>query len=259
MSELGNLDFFLIGLIFIWSGFVRSGLGFGGAVFSLPFLLLVLDEPLVFLPIIAVHLVIFSSWIMLENYSRKQGSQNNTPLASPDWNFLKKSMKVMIIPKLIGILGLLTFPPKVMSIFVFSVVGVYSITYIINIKIESKNKVLESFFLTLGGYVSGSSLTAAPLIIPVFANNVDKYRLRSTLFALWFFLVTLKLSSFVVFKVDLQLIHHLWLFPCALIGHLLGNKAHKKLLQSDSRYFYRILGIALFIISIIGLIKTCYE
>lgn len=48
-------------LIFIWSGFVRSGLGFGGAVLSLPFLLLVLDDPLVFLPIIAVHLLVFSS------------------------------------------------------------------------------------------------------------------------------------------------------------------------------------------------------
>ena len=28
-------------LIFIWSGFVRSGLGFGGAALGLPFLLLV--------------------------------------------------------------------------------------------------------------------------------------------------------------------------------------------------------------------------
>ena len=48
MSDLALYQYVLIGLIFIWSGFVRSGLGFGGAVLSLPFLLLVLDDPLKF-------------------------------------------------------------------------------------------------------------------------------------------------------------------------------------------------------------------
>ena len=57
MSDLSLIQYGLIALIFIWSGFVRSGLGFGGAVLSLPFLLLVKDAPLVFLPIIAVHLL----------------------------------------------------------------------------------------------------------------------------------------------------------------------------------------------------------
>ena len=40
MSELSVLQYCLIALIFIWSGFVRSGLGFGGAVLSLLFLLM---------------------------------------------------------------------------------------------------------------------------------------------------------------------------------------------------------------------------
>ncbi len=38
------------GLVFTWSGFVRSGLGFGGAVLSLPLLLMVSDRPLFWLP-----------------------------------------------------------------------------------------------------------------------------------------------------------------------------------------------------------------
>jgi len=72
MSELSIAQYSLIALIFVWSGFVRSGLGFGGAVLSLPFLLLVLDEPLVFLPIIAVHLLVFSSLtIWLNNRKRR--------------------------------------------------------------------------------------------------------------------------------------------------------------------------------------------
>lgn len=32
MSDLSLFQYALIALIFIWSGFVRSGLGFGGAV-----------------------------------------------------------------------------------------------------------------------------------------------------------------------------------------------------------------------------------
>ena len=51
MSDLLPFQYLLIGLIFVWSGFVRSGLGFGGAVLSLPFLLLVHNAPLVYLPL----------------------------------------------------------------------------------------------------------------------------------------------------------------------------------------------------------------
>jgi uncharacterized membrane protein YfcA len=50
----------VIALLFVWGGFVRSGLGFGGAVLTLPFLLMIRDEPLLFLPIISVHLLLFS-------------------------------------------------------------------------------------------------------------------------------------------------------------------------------------------------------
>jgi uncharacterized membrane protein YfcA len=50
MTELSFIQLVAIAIIFAWSGFVRSGIGFGGALFTLPFLLLVLDDPLVFLP-----------------------------------------------------------------------------------------------------------------------------------------------------------------------------------------------------------------
>jgi hypothetical protein len=68
MGELTLTQLTLIGLIFVWSGFVRSGLGFGGSVLSLPFFLLVVDDPLLFLPPIAIHLLIFSSWITWKGY-----------------------------------------------------------------------------------------------------------------------------------------------------------------------------------------------
>ena len=51
---------------------MRTSLGFGGAVLALPFLLLVTNEPLVFLPIIAIHLLIFSSWIAWNGHRQLQ-------------------------------------------------------------------------------------------------------------------------------------------------------------------------------------------
>ncbi len=41
-----------IGACFIWSGFVRSGLGFGGAALTLPMLLIIHNDPLLYLPAI---------------------------------------------------------------------------------------------------------------------------------------------------------------------------------------------------------------
>ena len=58
MTELAWTQVALIGLIFVWSGFVRSGLGFGGALFTLPFLLLIHNDPVFFLPIISLHLLL---------------------------------------------------------------------------------------------------------------------------------------------------------------------------------------------------------
>jgi len=34
MTDLSLIQYVLIGCVFIWSGFVRSGLGFGGAVLA---------------------------------------------------------------------------------------------------------------------------------------------------------------------------------------------------------------------------------
>jgi len=53
------VDIVIISLIFIWIGFVRTGLGFGGAVLGLPLLMLVGGSPIDWLPIIGIHLLFF--------------------------------------------------------------------------------------------------------------------------------------------------------------------------------------------------------
>ena len=263
MSELQAYQYVLIALVFVWSGFVRSGLGFGGAVMSLPFLLLIDNRPLVYLPIIAVHLLFFSSITVWQNYHKHrqailagaaQKSEGGAVVESGtiDWAYLKKSMKVMIIPKLIGVAGLLTIPASVMTGIIFSIVSVYSVTYILNKPFKSTNPWLDKLFLVLGAYISGTSLIGAPLIISVFGTHVAKHQLRDTLFVLWFILVVIKMIAFLIAGVDLQLAQHLWLLPCATIGHLIGLRFHQKIVDGDPKVFYRVLGISLLSVSLMG-------
>lgn len=259
MGDLQFYQYVLIALVFAWSGFVRSGLGFGGAVLSLPFLLLIDNHPLVYLPIIAVHLLFFSSITVWQNYNKHRQQSRAGEVAgvdgTVDWAYLKKSMKVMIIPKLIGVMGLLTIPASIMTGIIFSIVSVYAVSYIINKPFKSKNPKLDNVFLILGAYISGTSLIGAPLIISVYANHVAKEKLRDTLFVLWFILVVIKMSAFVYVGVDLQLIHHLWLLPAATVGHLVGLRFHQRIVNGDPKVFYRVLGVTLLMVSAMGLVS----
>lgn len=252
MSDLTPYQLALIAIVFIWSGFVRSGLGFGGAVLSLPFLLLIDNKPLVFLPLISVHLLVFSSAIWIQS-ALKQRRKSADAIETIDWPYLKKAMVILIVPKLIGVFGLLTLPSELMSKIIFCIVGAYAISYIINRPFQSNNRALDIGLLALGGYISGTSLIGAPLIMVVFAKNVEKHKLRDTLFVLWFILVCIKMTAFIIAGVDLQLIHHLWLLPCAAIGHFLGLRFHHYLVNADQKVFFRVLGSVLLAISAIGL------
>lgn len=253
MAELYWYQYILIGLVFAWSGLVRSGLGFGGAVLSLPFLLLIHNAPLVYLPIIAVHLLFFSGLIGVQRLAHRRHSTGDVAPSSVDWHYLRKALSIIIIPKLIGVLGLLTLPARLMGSLIFGIVAVYAFSYVLNRPFRSTSPKLDALFLVLGGYISGTSLIGAPLIIAVFATHVAAHQLRDTLFMLWFILVLIKLVAFVYAGVDLQLIHHLWLLPCAAVGHIMGLKLHDYLLKAEPALFYRVLGSVLLLISILGL------
>jgi hypothetical protein len=45
-----SLELSLVALFFCWSGFVRTGLGFGGAALGLPLMMLVGGSPIDWLP-----------------------------------------------------------------------------------------------------------------------------------------------------------------------------------------------------------------
>jgi len=240
-------QFIAIGLIFIWSGFVRSGIGFGGAALGLPLLLLVDDKPLVYLPIIGTHLLFFTSLTLLSR------SHN------VNWPVVVKVMAIIILPKITGLVGLFNFPTFWLVIAVFSITLFYGFTWLINYQIKSQSKAIDFALLVLGGYVSGTSLIGAPLIVAVVSKYVSRVQLRETLFVLWIILVTLKMGAFVIYKVELQWQFSLALLPLVAIGHFVGLKAHDYLMNTDSTMFHRFLGGALVIVSIAGLIKYIME
>lgn len=236
-------QFIAVLLIFVWTGFVRTGIGFGGAALGLPLLLLVDDRPLVYLPIIGSHLLFFSTFTVLSR------------IENVNWSVAGKVLAVLIIPKIAGLVGLLNFPNHWLVIFVFCITLFYGATWLFNYTIRSQSKAVDLFLLSVGGYISGTSLIGAPLIVAVVARYVSKIQLRETLFVLWIVLVMFKMGAFVVYKVELQWQFSLLLLPFVGIGHFIGLRAYDYLVTTDSQLFHRVLGAVLVTISLLGLLK----
>ncbi|MDA9014449.1 TSUP family transporter [Porticoccaceae bacterium] len=252
MLDLSLIQFFLIALIFAWSGFVRSGIGFGGALFTLPFLLLVHNDPLIFLPIISIHLLFFASTTLINDQYLSRGKADNKVQTEVNWWFIRYSMTIMIIPKIAGVIGLLILPVDLVNLIIFSLIGAYSLTYIFDKPMRSQSALMDIIFLIIGAYISGTSLVGGPLIIAVAMRHIKPHQFRSTLFVIWFILVGIKMIGFTIAEVDLQFTNALKLLPFAAVGHIIGLKTHQWLLQRDNRSFYRNIGWILFITSMAG-------
>lgn len=234
----------LLSMIFIWTGFVRSALGFGGAALSLPFMLLIIPDPLIFLPMIGFHLLFFSG---LTIFNR---------LDNIDWPYLRKAIKIMALPMAAGIFGLLNLSSDILTTLIYSITLFYALTYLFNHQITSKNRWIDIALLTMGGYVAGTSLIGAPLIVAVFIRHIAPSKLRDTLFVLWIILVLIKMTAFGVADVNLQFIPALAMLPIAAIGHIVGLKAHDAILATGGEKMKRIIGAALVIVTLVGLTMT---
>lgn len=242
LLEFSTIQLILTCLVFIWSGFVRSGLGFGGAALGLPLMLLIYDKPLFWLPIVATHLLIFTTWTL------------RSRLSNVDWGYLRQSLYFLMPGKLIGVFGLISLPNDLLVLIIYSITLSYALMWLFKFTLKSAGGWGDKFLLLLGGYVSGTSLTGAPLVVAVYLNHVKRTQLRDTLFLLWIILVTIKMSTLALFNIDLQTASALILIPVAWIGHVIGLKAHDYLLNNDKR-FKPIIGGVLVMICLIGLIS----
>ena len=241
--SLTPLEIATIGLIFTWIGFVRTGLGFGGAVLGLPILMLVAGSPIDWLPIIGIHLLFFSSITLLNS------------LKQVDWTYLKKSLPWILPAQMMGVIGLLSLSPLIMIIVVYSITSVYALTWITNRNIASKKNWVNQLLLIMGGYISGTSLMGGALLVAVYAANIEVKKLRNTLFVLWFLIVSIKMAAFLFVGVYIDWKFSLMLIPVAGLGHIIGLKVHDQLIKNDAK-FKRWIGGALLLVCIIGLIKV---
>ena len=238
-----SIELVIISCIFIWIGFVRTGLGFGGAVLGLPLLMLVGGSPIDWLPIIGIHLIFFSGIALAKS------------LKTVDWGYLKKSLPWILPAKIIGVIGLINLPPTVMTVIVYSIVSFYALTWIMNFQIASREGWVTRLLLVLGGYISGTSLNGAPLLVAVYMQNIEIKKLRNTLFVLWFLLVSIKMSAFLVVDVYINWQFSLMLIPIAGLGHFVGLKVHDQIIENDTK-FKRWMGSVLIVICIVGLSKA---
>jgi hypothetical protein len=85
-------------------------------------------------------------------------------------------------------------------------------------------------------------------------KNVAAHQLRNTLYVLWFTIVMIKMSTFVILGVELHLLTALTLLPIAAIGHVIGLKFHDAILKNDQR-FKQVIGGMLVLISGLGLMN----
>ncbi len=242
MLGLDPAQFLLVALLFVWAGFVRSGLGFGGAALGLPLMLFIDPDPLTWLPIIGTHLLFFSSLTL------------RTRLDNVDWEYLRYSSIFIVPAALVGVIGLVSLPTRWLLVFIYSISLFYAGIWVLNWNIRSHSTVVDRILLSLGGYVAGTSLTGAPLMVAVYMRNVARQQLRNTLFVLWFILVVIKMSAFAALGINLHFSTALLLIPVAAIGHVAGLKAHDVIMQNDLA-FRRWVGGGLMLVSLLGLWK----
>ena len=242
------MEFTLVTIIvlmvaFWWSGFVRAGLGFGGAGLMFPIAFLVIDSVIFIVPIVGVHLLFFSSLTLARGGYKKV-----------DWATSMKLLLMILPTTIIGVFGLLQMPDFVLLMSVYAILIIYSLGYIFNFK-SKPSPWLNVPILLFGGYVSGLSLSGAPLIAAVALQYLKKEQARESMYVLWIVLVFIKLSTLIFYDVDMQWEHHLWLLPMAIIGTYMGSRVHEKLQAMQGEQFYRWMGIALLLLSVTGLIR----
>lgn len=243
LSHLDPLQLALVLVLFVWTGFVRSGLGFGGAALGLPLLLLIDEKPLLWLPMIGLHLLFFS------------GLTLRTRIRNVHWTYLRRAAVYVIPGALVGVLGLINLPTRWLLLFIYSITLFYAVLWLMNWSIYSQRAWVDKVLLVVGGYVAGTSLSGAPLMVAVFMRNVPLAQLRNTLFVLWFVLVTMKLATFAAFGIDLQWFSAAALIPVAAVGHVLGLRVHDAIL-ANQRTFQRWIGAGLLVVCLLGLTKV---
>lgn len=231
-------------LCFVWSGFIRASLGVGALILMLPFALLVINTPLIIVPVVATHAVILSSLTVLQHFY------------NVSWKHVGIFLGITFIPFIIGLYGLIQLPEKWLVLLAYMITLVYSLSYLWPRPVAKKSTILDLVTLIIGGYINGLSFTGGPPIAAVMSKHVPKRQFRDTFLAMVILIATIKLSTFYWLGISLQPQLQLIVIPAVLLGHVMGLRFHRYFVSMDERIFYRWLGIVLLMVTLLGIIKT---
>jgi hypothetical protein len=239
-----TVTFVVLFLCFIWSGFLRTGLGVGSTVLMLPFALLVVDNPLIIIPVAATHAVFLSTITVVQNFR------------NVNWRYAGIFILFIFLPFVSGIYGLVSLPEKWLTLLIYTITLIYAFSYIFPMKLSVTNRFTDFLSLVIGGYINGLSFTGGPPLAAVMSKYVAKVQFRDTFLATVIFVATVKLSTLLFIGISLQPQLQLYMLPAVLLGHVLGLRFHRYFINRDDRDFYRWLGIVILMITILGFIKT---
>lgn len=228
-------------ICFIWSGFTRTGFGFGANALMLPFALLVVPDPLIIIPVVAAQAILFCGFEATRNFLRI------------DWKTIGWIVTITAIPIALGIYGLINLPEEILTLAVYFVTTGYALKYIFDWQVSKHNKIIDFLALIFGGYITGFSLSGGPLIVAVALKRIPPALFRNSMLAFWTLIGSTKLITLALAGVNLQSKLFLFTLPAVIIGHLIGLYFHGRILQSKK--FYQFLGIMLLVISTLGITK----
>lgn len=226
---------------FAWSGFLRTAFGFGASALMLPIALLVVDNPIIVIPVVVAQTIALSGFEAVRHHKKVA------------WHEFALLYGLGLPAFIAGIYGLINLPDKILTLGVYAITIGYAISYLAALK-PFHSRLLDFVTFSVGSYFNGLSFNGGPLVVAVIAKYIKKTRLRETLFVLWTINGILKLSMLAAAGVDLQLTLQLLAIPAVLIGHIVGHYAHGHIVR-DAR-FYRYLGGVLLLVSTIGIVKT---
>jgi hypothetical protein len=248
---MSSLQLTLLFFFFIWSGFVRTGFGFGANTLLLPLALLIVPNPLIIVPVVALQSFCFGGFEVAHNFQKIA------------WREIGKMSLVLVPTFAAGVYGLINFPAKTLTLMVYGVTIFYALLYIRHGE-KDERKIVSSkrhqiFFgeildfgsLVLGGYVSGISMIGGPMIVAVAAKKIPRALLKNTLLMLWVFTGFFKTSAFLLAGVSLQWTLQTVTLPAVALGHFLGLKFHDRIAQSPQ--FYRWIGVMLLAVCVAGI------
>lgn len=241
--EFTTFSVIVLLIAFVWSGFVRSGLGFGGAGLMYPIAFLAIDSVVFIVPIVGVQLLIFSGiTLALGGYKKV------------DWSTTLKLTLAIMPAYLVGVFGLLNFPEFWLLMLVYMFILLYSLGYMLDYQLKP-SAWLNLPIITLGAYIGRLVISWCAFSghggITVFTTFTS----ARVYVCIVVYYGHNQVGDFTLFWGGFAVRASIVVVACCDHWASVGNKVAPSIMTINLDAFYRWMGWALFALSVIGLFR----